>query len=176
MIPLPSDDQVIRMQVSSMHLTVVSPVFKAMLSGRFKEGSILRDEGALDVSLPDDDPEVLTILLNIIHGHSRKVPREVDLHTCTKLAILVDYYQLLEVVEVYAHIWLQDIQRLWIKHISDSSSGSKTMLQCLRVCWIFRHAVGFEQVTRKIVYEFKGNISERDTCDLPIPHSIIGKK
>ena len=42
----------------------------------------------------NDDPDVLTVLLYLVHGQFRKVPREVDLGTLTNLAILVDKYEL----------------------------------------------------------------------------------
>ena len=40
-----SDNDYIRMQVSSMHLKLVSPAFKAMLSGGFKEDRELQEKG-----------------------------------------------------------------------------------------------------------------------------------
>ena len=37
-------------------------------SGTYSEGRILQIEGNLAVPLPDEDPDVMIILLNIIHG------------------------------------------------------------------------------------------------------------
>jgi hypothetical protein len=57
----------IRMLVSSRHLMLASPVFKAMLQhSNFKEGEELHSTGKVEVPLPDDDPDAFKILLDII--------------------------------------------------------------------------------------------------------------
>jgi hypothetical protein len=89
-----------RMLVSSKHLILASPVFKVMLQDCFKEGQTLRSGGFLDLLLPDDDPAAFCILLDIIHGRNRKVPREIDMGLLAGITILVDKYQLQEVVEI----------------------------------------------------------------------------
>ncbi|CZR60549.1 uncharacterized protein PAC_10445 [Phialocephala subalpina] len=57
-------------------------------------------QGRVELNLPDDNPAAFQILLNIIHGHVRKVPDQVDLKTMTKLSVLVDKYQVHKVVEL----------------------------------------------------------------------------
>jgi len=42
------------------------------------------------------DEEALLILMNIIHGHTQEVPRTVDLELLTRMAEIVDYYELHE--------------------------------------------------------------------------------
>lgn len=72
-------DIAVHMLVSSKHMMLASPVFRAMLRpDTFKEGQTLQAAGKLEVSLPDDDPVALVVLLNIIHGQTRKVPRRVE--------------------------------------------------------------------------------------------------
>jgi hypothetical protein len=57
----------IRMLVSSRHLMLASPVFKAMLQhSNFKEGEELHSTGKVSVPLPDDEPDAFKILLDII--------------------------------------------------------------------------------------------------------------
>jgi hypothetical protein len=57
----------IRMLVSSRHLMLASPVFKAMLQySNFKEGEELHANGRAEVPMPDDDPVAFKILLDII--------------------------------------------------------------------------------------------------------------
>jgi hypothetical protein len=82
--------------VSSKHMSLVSPVFKAMLQhGSFKEGHDLA-KGTAEVPLPDDDPTAFQILLDIIHHRFRRVPKKLDLNTAMEIAILVDKYQVHE--------------------------------------------------------------------------------
>ena len=50
------------MQVSSKHLAMAIPVFKALLSHGFSEGEALRTQGTAKIPLPDDDPAAMAIL------------------------------------------------------------------------------------------------------------------
>ncbi|KAK1991092.1 hypothetical protein LX36DRAFT_694949 [Colletotrichum falcatum] len=79
-------DSEIKYLVSSRHLALASTKFEA----EFKEW----------------DPEALLILMRVIHGQTRSVPRQIDLEILAKIAVLVDYYDSLEVVEVFASIWI----------------------------------------------------------------------
>jgi hypothetical protein len=94
----------VRMRVSSSHLILASSYFKRMLRGGWKEDCTLCAEGCLTIYVEDWDPDALLILMNIIHGHTRKVPRTVSLEMLAKLAVLVDYYECIEVVEVLSEI------------------------------------------------------------------------
>jgi hypothetical protein len=68
MMPMPDPGTEVRMVVSSKHMMVCSPVFRAMLQhGNFKEGQALRSSDVAEVPLPDDDPDMFIILLNIVH-------------------------------------------------------------------------------------------------------------
>jgi hypothetical protein len=65
--PMSEPEKEIRMLVSSRHLMLASPVFKAMLQhSNFKEGEELQTNGKVSVPLPDDDPDAFKILLDII--------------------------------------------------------------------------------------------------------------
>jgi BTB/POZ domain len=94
---------VIQMRVSSGHLILVSPVFKRLLKGGFAECHTLTSAGTAEICLPDDNPEAMQILLNIIHGHTRKVPREIKFDTLTQISILIDKYSLHEA----------EVSRMW---------------------------------------------------------------
>jgi len=92
----------VHMRVSSKHLILASPTFRSMLGPGFEEGQRLRIEGSTELALGDDDPDAFEILLNIIHGLTRKVPRSVTLDMLTKLAVLINYYQMHEAVELFS--------------------------------------------------------------------------
>ncbi len=101
----------LEMLVSSKHLMLVSPVFKAMFSLNFREGVTLRSTGTAEIRL-DDDPSAFSILLYIIHCMTRKVPNEVSLEVLTTLSVLVDKYQMLEIVELHVRLWLPALENL----------------------------------------------------------------
>jgi hypothetical protein len=102
----------VRMLVSSKHMMLASPVFKAMLEGStFKEGKELNMSGKVEVPLPDDEPTALEIILNIIHGRNRRVPKKVSFKTLTNIEILVDKYQMVETVEAYSDYWISCLRK-----------------------------------------------------------------
>lgn len=63
----------------------------------------------MEVDLPDDDEALMVIVLNIIHGRNRLVPKEVGLELLTKLAVLVDKYQMVEAIEWCSDTWIDKI-------------------------------------------------------------------
>lgn len=98
----------IYMLVSSKHMSLASPVFKAMLTHPFQEVDALRNHGKVDIQLPEDDPVVFTIILDIIHGRGKRVPRVVPLPLLSRIAAAVDKYQLQEPGAVFADTWLSE--------------------------------------------------------------------
>lgn len=161
----PGED--VRLLVSSKHLILASSVFKVMLSDRFKEDQTLRASGFLELPLPEDDVPAFLILLNIIHGHTRKVPRQLGLDRVAKIAILVDKYQLQEVVAVHSDHWMRHLEPMVPKHWTND------MNIWLCIFWVFEHASQFTNVTRILQRNSKGTI----TIDgLPIPPVIIGMR
>lgn len=61
----------VRMLVSSKHMSVASPVFKAMRQASSQEGIELKKTGKAELSLRDEDSKAWNILLDIIHGRFR---------------------------------------------------------------------------------------------------------
>lgn len=129
----------VRMLVSSKHMMVASPVFRAMLRHRnFKEGQELSTKGKLELPLPDDDVAAMTIILDVLHGRSRRVPREVSLDALTQVSILVDKYQMVEAVEVPSDVWIEKLR----KTIPDVYSSKSTEVhRWLAIPWVFRKQI-----------------------------------
>ncbi|KAI8710785.1 hypothetical protein NCS52_01538300 [Fusarium sp. LHS14.1] len=90
-----------RMLVSSSHLTQASPVFQKMLKGSFTE-AVANSQGLYSITATEWDPEALVLVLDIMHGHNRSVPRKITLEMMAKVATIVDYYDCLEIVEIFA--------------------------------------------------------------------------
>ncbi|KAH8685818.1 hypothetical protein BGZ60DRAFT_426285 [Tricladium varicosporioides] len=162
-----------RMRVSSHSLMIASPVFKAMLQrNAFKEGTELATRGEVTISLPEDDPTMLRILLDIVHHRTRQVPRQVGLKTLTGLSILIDKYQMLEALEVYVDMWVEGLQSFLPK------SFTPDFLSWLNVAWVLKLPVEFEYLTRIAIRESFGEIGGEQGLepeDLPIPDSILDK-
>lgn len=90
----------LRFCVSSRHLILASPCFQTMLQGSWKESlpteSLLRTVDASDWHI-----EALKIMLDIIHGHSHKIPRYISLALLAHIAVVVDYYKCHDAVKFF---------------------------------------------------------------------------
>jgi hypothetical protein len=156
--------------ISSKHMILASSVFKAMLQGDFSEGLKLRATGELELPLPDDDPDAFVILLNIIHGHNRKVPRLVDLSLLIRIAILVDKYQMLERVEIFSDMWIDELQG---SKNGIPKSLTPDVLSWLSISWVFNKADPFRQLTRILAMEGDDDMGGEKLQVLPIPDRVI---
>ncbi len=95
----PNHDIVLRINeddllVSSKVLSLVSPVFEAMLKPQFKEGvehHLQLGEPTI-IPLPEDDLEATTLFCQIAHHRSRDLPRTPSPLCLENLAIFCNKY------------------------------------------------------------------------------------
>lgn len=164
-----TDQREIRVRCSSKHLTLASPVFNAMLSRNFKEGAALRSAATLELPLPDDDAGAVLILLSIIHVQTKKVPLEAGLKMLTRIAIIVDKYQLQTAVKLLSAIWMDrlkaKIPRRWTKDLQ----------RWILITQVFQCPTAFKFATQIAERQSVSRIGESKACDLPIPWSIVGQ-
>ena len=101
----------VEMQVSSKHLSLASKVFEAMFHSKSLEGISSNNRELVTIPLLDDDFHSLQILLNIVHGLTRRVPRQVKRRTLLQAVILIDKYEFHEVAEVFTDMWFECLRR-----------------------------------------------------------------
>lgn len=160
----------IPMLVSFRHMMLASPVFRAMLDGNFKEGRDLTSNGKVQVPLPDDDPAALAIILNIVHGHNRRVPRRVSLELLTNITILVDKYQMVEAVEFFAETWMEGL-----KKVIPTNYGSRTDVhRWISIAWVFNCQGNFKSMTQITTRYTGARLVDEVDGRLPIPAIILG--
>jgi hypothetical protein len=158
------------LRVSSRHLILASAVFNSMLSSdTFSEGRTLLSEGNLVVKLSDDS-EALIVLMYIVHGMTRKVPRNIPLYTLADLANLVNYYKLHEAVELFSDTWVT-----WSRQeLPLESYDPEVVLRWLFISWVFQKGDDFEKMTRILICESDDRLEDNvDDERIPIPASII---
>ncbi|KAI1055500.1 hypothetical protein LB506_011362 [Fusarium annulatum] len=151
-------------RVSSAHLMLVSPVFKAMLDGPFSE-SCRNKDGRFEVRTSECSASALLILLDIIHGHHRDVPKTMELDLLTEMAILVDYYECHEIVEMFAENWIASV----IQEDEIERSSHQTNMSRLFISWVFAKSELFNSVVRTVLKVTAGPIQ----TDLPLPSIIL---
>ncbi|CDM32500.1 BTB/POZ fold [Penicillium roqueforti FM164] len=155
-----------RFQVSSKHLALASAYFKRLLKDCWAEGSALSKKGSVEIPVNDCKPDILLVLLNLIHGRSRQVPLKLTLPQLSDIAVATDFFQCNEVVEVFAGIWIQALESLV------PSSFSQDMKIWMMISCVFRsHSVIFQKTTKIAIQQATGPF---DTSNLPIPNSIKG--
>ena len=163
--PIP-DEKYVRMRTSSKHLVLASPYFRRNLQSGMSESQALRSQGHVQFSMAEQDPEAMLIVMNIIHGRSRNVPRLVDLDMLTKLAVIVDYLECLEVVEPFSDRWVDNLKG------DIPKTYSSELIQWLCVSFVFRKETQFETITSTAIRLSRCAI---ETLGLPIPGSLLGK-
>ncbi|QSZ33629.1 hypothetical protein DSL72_005197 [Monilinia vaccinii-corymbosi] len=165
----------IHMLVSSKHMVLVSPVFKAMLQwSNFKEGYAMKSHGEVEIPLPDDDPDAMRILVDIVHCHHKDVPRKVKLGLLTHLAVLVDKYRLHEAVQIYSDMWISHAKKKFPSSMAED--GVEICLQWLCISWVFEKPRDFTSMTRIFQQESTQSLSSmisESPWDIPVPSNVV---
>ena len=160
-----SEPSEIRLRVSSKHLILASSYFKAALNGPWTESVSISADGSRCISANDWDPEAFLILMHIIHGRNRHVPRVVSLELLAKIAVLVDYYNCMEAVEVFAEIWLPGLRSQLL------AQDGRELILWLCVSWVFGYAEVFTAMTSIALRQCQEPLP---TLGLPILQ-VVGK-
>ncbi|KAJ5193060.1 hypothetical protein N7449_009202 [Penicillium cf. viridicatum] len=155
-----------RFQVSSKHLTLASGYFKRMLKNCWAEGNALSTKGSVEIPVNDCEPDILLIILNLIHGRSRQVTRKLSLSQLTKIAVATDFFQCHEAIEVFADIWINGLKSLV------SSTFSENTKLWMMIAWVFKSNDTL-RLTEKIAMQ--QGTGPFQTGNLPIPKSIKDK-
>jgi len=81
-----------------------------------------------------------------------------------KIAVLVDYYECLEVVEIFSRIWIDEL-----KQTVPGTYSRDTMLW-ICISWVFRQSDQFHLATIAAAKHCRGPVQ---TMGLPIPDAVI---
>ncbi|KAJ4290871.1 hypothetical protein N0V90_010067 [Kalmusia sp. IMI 367209] len=139
-----SVEREIHFHVSSRHLILASPKFKSMLSGeKWKEGVRDDNDGLYHIQTEEWDTEALLLLLRVIHHRNRQVPRSIPLEMLAKIAVLIDYYQCAEALELHTEGWIG-----YLKVFSPIPSHfCRDAILWMCIAWVFRLGHEFAQTT-----------------------------
>lgn len=171
----PAKEAHVHMKVSSKHMMLASPVFKAMLTSSFSEGETLRNTGRVEIPLPDDDTTVFTIILDIIHGRGKRVPRVVPLRLLALLSTAIDKYQLQEPIAIFSDMWIQEASE------EITSENRIQLLLWLSIPWVFHDTERFRRATELVLRHSDSEDLLADLASenlsqelLPIPQTVLG--
>lgn len=136
--------------VSSKVMSLASPVFKAMFSPRFREGSELAAGIRKPIPLPDDDPDGMAIICGILHHKTDGVPARPSLEIIGDVAVLCDKYKIGEAT----HGWT----RAWLSIYSNIFKITKIRDEMLTLLWItsaLDNAEYFTAISRAFILGYR---------------------
>ncbi|KAL4964968.1 uncharacterized protein BDV14DRAFT_200506 [Aspergillus stella-maris] len=151
------------LRVSSKHLALASPHFKRMFKSQFREGTVLRSTGGLELPIRQPNGVAFLLLMIVIHCPTRHVPREITKGMLTDIAVLVDYYECHAAVEFFSDLWISAIE-------NNKEYNAHEFQDWVLISWVFSKPGIFRNSTRNLV----------ETCDgviasdmLPFPSDLI---
>lgn len=158
----------IRIQVFAKHLMRGSSYFDKLLNGNWKEGREFKENGSIEITVESWDMDPFLVVLHIIHGDLLKVPRALNLRKLGNVAVIADYYGVLE-VRFFVDIWMDPLEDMVPHH---GSKCSDDIVSWLWISYFFQDAELFETCTFVLMNEGEDEI---DSCGYPIPATIICK-
>ncbi|KAF8441178.1 hypothetical protein BGX38DRAFT_1204090 [Terfezia claveryi] len=155
LLTLPSTSGIARFRVNSNILCIASPVFRAMLGGKsqFRERAALSARAStsepLELSLADDDPNALTVILRIIHLQYDWVPPSVNANQLYTIAVICDKYDMRQSLEV----WLVK----WISPLVQPSASPVSGGNWLFIAYAFGRKDLFSRLTKELILQCRSD-------------------
>jgi hypothetical protein len=139
-----------RLRVFSLFLKNASSVFKAMLGPHFAEGQSLGGADPVEILLPEDNAEALSIIFNVLHGRNDSVPDSLNGSQILHIATAADKFDLVISLRFAIQRWLNcsgvnDPRELWLLMVASF--------------W-FDNANGFADITHALILHYAGSYSE----------------
>ncbi|KIW31444.1 uncharacterized protein PV07_03094 [Cladophialophora immunda] len=157
-----------RLRISSKVLSLASPVFGAMLSSGFKEGSLQTvEDNPRIIPLPEDDLEAFKLICKIIHFQLDQIPQELKIDSLENLALVCDKYQ--------CTVAMRHCAALWLQRISDTYLAAELNRQLL-VAYLLDLPTAFSDISWRLMqaqagpFETLPGLTDHPT----VPCSLLG--
>ncbi|KAI1302066.1 hypothetical protein F5Y03DRAFT_216802 [Xylaria venustula] len=156
--PVPPEEQW-RFKASSKHLALASTYIKEMMTGPWREANETHDDGLHHWNFDGFDVDAVSIILSVIHGLNRRVPRTISLAMLAQIARVVDYLDCHEVMELYASIW--------VDHIADTAPtpSREDWDGWISIAGVFQNPLNFKKWTRVAIMQ---KLNYPPSLELPI--------
>ncbi|KAI8625016.1 hypothetical protein F5Y19DRAFT_467404 [Xylariaceae sp. FL1651] len=143
------------LQVSLSHLRLASPKFEKDLDSPLKEPQ-LADGSLRYIDADNWGPQALLIVVQIIHGRNRCVPRTLGLEMLAKVAVVIAHYKCYEMVQAFAEIRPLQIKEHFLNKIN------RDLILLIIVSWVFRWADIFKAVSKTAIEQSQGPLPTLD--------------
>jgi hypothetical protein len=138
-----------------------------------------KEDGLFHITAEDWDADAFLVVLNIFHVQNRKTPRTVSLETLAKIAVVVDYYECHEAVEIFTAMWIKELREnipriprftydevLYFNVNPVPTRYCRDLVLWLSVSWIFDLPEEFKKATLMAI---RHSHEDLRTLGLPIP-------
>ncbi|BCS29569.1 uncharacterized protein APUU_71139S [Aspergillus puulaauensis] len=154
----------LRLRVSSKQLSLACPHFARMFKSDLREGTELRNNGRVELEVDQPCGTAVLLLMLVIHGRTRQVPRVVSKEMLIEIAVLVDYFECYKAVEVFFDMWITAIEPHPEERVVE-------MRDWVFISWVFSKKTIFEQTTLAVIRRYPTVIPAQG---LPLPARILG--
>jgi len=160
-------DNQTRILVSSHAMRLASPVWKAMLTGPYQEGT------AEEIPFPSDDPDAFLIMLQIAHLQFNDLPSSLEFQELVNVAAICDKYDMVSIFRPFSKKLIEPLEPL-AKEIGFE--------EWLFIAWTFGYPEIFERVMNRLVLHSSTNangqcLNEKGKIldELLMPPTVVGK-
>jgi hypothetical protein len=107
----PTQESQIQFRVCAGNLMSASPWFNRILKKNgWMESTCNTEVRMFHISAEDWDEDAFAILMNVFHLRNRRVPRSITLEMLAKIAVLADYYECEESIQLFVDVWVADLR------------------------------------------------------------------
>lgn len=156
-------------RVSSRHLILASPVFKALFTRGWKEGQPTIS-GEYQITAEGWGVDAMVVFLDALHGRYLKTPKIVTLELLAKIAVIVDYYATHEAMHLLYPLWVEHLRATTVFPKCLYVSRELALWICLT--WVFSDEPNFVIAVRTAV---EHNVTQSWAGGLPIPGAVLSK-
>ncbi|KAM0268795.1 hypothetical protein ACHAPA_004723 [Fusarium lateritium] len=148
---------------SQKHLTFASRRASKIFASTFKEAS-KEEDGLYHWKFEDVfDVEAFELVLKIIHGKTRDVPRAISLDLLAAVASIVDDLECHDTLAFFSQSWMANYEKL-------APTYAKTLAQLILASFVFENASVFKTATKLAILHSQGAVL---SYDLPIRVAIL---
>lgn len=169
----------ISLRVQSKILSLASKVFLTMFSLPFKEGTGLASSvEPYSVSLPEDDPDAMTILCKLLHFQFSSFTQTPSSTQLRELASAAHKYDCVAAISVMTTKWLSDTQfHMDVDGDVYDNRGGFPDEDLLEASYLLKNHESFKVVTKQAVYARIGcfTAGPGDSTTEVLPTKVIGK-
>ncbi|KAI0975341.1 hypothetical protein F4678DRAFT_323737 [Xylaria arbuscula] len=139
--------------VNSAIIAGASPAFGFVLYSPSAVSAAQRDAVKWTVRLPDDDPNAMQTVINILYGHYpiTLADEHVDLEELLQLTILADKYDLVHHFAEWSAQWVRDMEPYWVgqRFIGKSTEDLESLLW---IFWVLGHEPLYTYMVLQIAF------------------------